>query len=229
MNSVFHKYPQNIWAGEIVRLLKSGLVRMDENSLIADAPAGNGIISYFVGKSVMDRKIIAIDNDSALLNSTYTKSPEVNLTAELGDIFEFKPQGTDNVWLLVNSLYCLPDKERLVSGKRSQFRYIIAVFPDIESSNFKYFSKKHPEFENPNSMSLDKTHAFFEEQGYKLIHAERLTRLSFHSWGELLSRLRFTPKIKNLFLTIMDKLLFFRKGQYELAVFIRNEENSSHI
>jgi hypothetical protein len=229
MNPIFHKYPQNIWAGEIVKLLKSGQVRMEEGSIIADAPAGSGIISYFVGKSIKDRKIIAVDNDPALLNSAYTRTPDFNLQAELGDIFEFRPEGKNNVWLLVNSLFCLPDKERLVSGKRSQFRYIIAVFPDITSSNYRYFSRKHPEFENPNSMTLENTHDFFASQGYKLIYSKRLAKLSFHSWGKFLSRLRFTPRIRNLFMTLMDKLMFFRNGQYELAVFIRNEENITNI
>ncbi len=223
MKSFFHKYPQNIWANAIISLFKNGTVKADPFSCLYDAPCGNGIIGNLVFKGLKNKKMIMLDNDERLLQSPYIQIDDPNFKYTVGDIFAYEPEGTDNVWLLINSLYCLPDTEKLLVSKKIFFKFIIGIFPDIESSNFTYFRKKNPEFKNPSLMDKDQTIAFFLKVGYKPVFSKRICKMPFHKWNYWFDKLKIHPLLKNTILTCLDKILFFLPGHYTIIAFIRYE------
>lgn len=219
MNIWKHKYPQNIWASEIVKILKSNV---DYTSgKIVDAPCGNGIIGNLVSKEFDTSKILLLDNDSSLSKSPYVINEKIDYRIE--DIFNFKIDGKDNTWLLINSLYCLPNSEVLISGNRDRFKYIIAVFPNIESSNYKYFTKKHPEFSNPSSKDIKSTIELFNQSGYIVVSQKKITKLAFHKWNNVFDRLKFPLIFKNIIYLTFEKILFFISGHYTIIAFKRSE------
>lgn len=219
MNIWKHKYPQNIWASEIVKILKSNIEYT--SGTIVDAPCGNGIIGNLVSKELDTPKILLLDNDASLSKSPYVINEKIDYRIE--DIFDFKIDGKDNTWLLINSLYCLPDSEVLISGKRDKFKYIIAIFPNIESSNYKYFTKKHPEFSNPSSIDINSTIQLFNQSGYIVVSQKKITKLAFHKWNNVFDRLKFPLVLKNIIYLAFEKILFFISGHYTIIAFKRSE------
>ncbi len=219
MNIWKHKYPQNIWANEIVKILKSNTEYT--HGMIVDAPCGNGIIGNLVSKEFDNLNLLLLDNDTSLLKSPYVLNEGIEYKIE--DIFEFDIEGNDNTWLLINSLYCLPDSEVLLSGKRDKFKYIIAVFPIIGSSNYKYFTKKHPEFSNPSSKDIKSTIQLFNQCGYVVASQKNITKLAFHKWNNVFDRLKFPLVLKNIIYLTFEKILFFISGHYTIIAFKRSE------
>ena len=136
---LLHKYPQNLWVREILNILKSDKINLSKDSIVFDAPCGNGIIGSLIFKELKKIKIELLDNDSVLIKSVYTEIKDSDFKVLVGDIFEYSPEGRDNIWLLINSLYCLPKSTELITSKKDSMKYIIGVFPDIHSKNFKYF------------------------------------------------------------------------------------------
>lgn len=226
---LFHKYPQNLWALSINRQLKKILPELGKDSTITDAPCGNAIIAYFVKKEFKDRTVIALDNDQKLMNSRYILSKDISLKIRLEDIYNHKIEGKDNVWLLINSLFCLPEKERLLSCTREQYKFIIAIIPDIEAGNFIFFQNRNPEFRNPSAMKVGETINFFKTNGYSLKYREDLTSVQFHKFNKWFESMRVPIAIRNLLLTVLDYLFFFKKKQYVLLTFSRYETNNTLI
>lgn len=218
-----HKYPQNIWANEIVSVFRKGIIQHDINSVICDAPCGNGIIGNLVSRKLSEFKFTLLDNDPRLKSSPYTQNLSDRISVINGDIFDYKPDGNSNTWLLINSLYCLPDAGRLIEGKKSSYRNIIAVFPDISTSNFRYFKINNPDFPNPSLMDLQSTKALFEKSGFKKVYEKSITRLPFHKLNKICENLHIPPVLKNIIFSLLDKILFFLPGQYTIIAFIRYE------
>ncbi len=224
-----HKYPQNIWAGEIVSIFRKGIIKHDLNSLVCDAPCGNGIIGNLVSRKLSEYKFTLLDNDPGLKNSPYTQNLTERISLINGDIFAFQPEGNSNTWLLINSLYCLPDAEQLIAGKKAAYRNIIAVFPDTESSNFRYFKIKNPGFQNPSLMDIKSTKELFHKSGFKMVYEKRVTRLPFHKLNKICETLHVPPVLKNIVFSVLDKIMFFLPGQYTIIAFIRYEEHNTLI
>lgn len=216
-----HKYPQNVWVKEILSIVKSNTIKISDNAVFFDAPCGNGIIANLLFKELKNIKIELLDNDPVLIKSNYTEINDAKFKVQVGDIFEYSPSGSDNIWLLINSLYCLPKSVELIAGKKDSMKYIIAVFPDIHSKNFKFFKKKNPDFENPSLLSIDSTIQLFENHNYSLIYKKDIIKIPFHIWNNKLQNLPIPLKIKNLIFSLLDKLLFFLPNQYTIIAFIR--------
>lgn len=219
-----HKYPQNLWAREIIRRLQK--LNVSDDAAFVDAPCGNGIIAYFVKKAFPERKVWAFDLDENLLKSPYLQEGSLFPISKKADVFQEKVGGSDNVWLLVNSLYCLPDKERLLELNKSQFRHIICIVPDKDASNFKYFTHRNPEFGNPSLMGINETIEFFKEQDYRLLENKGMTRLPFHKFNAIPFFSRIPINVKNYFFTMLDRLYFFGKNQYSILTFERYEKGN---
>lgn len=218
-----HKYPQNVWVNEILSIVKSNTIKVPENAVFFDAPCGNGIIGNLLFKELKNIKMELLDNDPVLIKSIYTEINDAKFKVQVGDIFEYSPAGNDNVWLLINSLYCLPRSVELIKSKKDSMKYIIGVFPDIHSKNFKFFKKKNPNFENPSLLDIDSTIQLFENQNYNFIYRKDIIKIPFHIWNNNLQSLPIPIKIKNLIFSIFDKLFFFLPNHYTIIAFSRNE------
>lgn len=214
-----HKYPQSIWASEIVKLLKSN----PDYSLgiIVDAPCGNGIIGNLISKELDNPRILLLDNDTSLSKSPYVINEKMDYRIE--DIFEFHIEGDDHTWLLINSLYCLPDSDKLISGAKDKFKYVIAVFPDIKSANYKYFIKKNPNFSNPSAIDIESTINLFKKHGYDLESKSNNTKVAFHKWNGFFDAIKLPFIFKNIIYLTFDNLLFFLSGHYTIIAFKRSE------
>lgn len=218
MSYLFQKYPQNLWARTINKMIKN-----EKFDLIVDAPCGNGIIACLSAIKFPDTPYLAIDNDSQQLDSNILRSKPINVNSQLGDIFKTKIKHGNNAWLFINSLYCLPEKEKLMACFSVHFNSIYAVFPDITSRNYQYFSQKHPDFENPSAMKLSETIDFIESYGFKLINRQPVTAIPFHKWNPILDKIGLNFKLKNLIFTLTDSMFFFRRKHYEIMEFKRYE------
>ena len=212
-----HKYPQNIWAENAVKIIHS--LPLSENSLIVDAPCGNGIIAWFVKKAFSSREVWAFDLDEQLLNSPYLR--DNGIVSRKSDIFNTEIRGNDNVWLLINSLYCLPEKEKLIDTNRTYYKYIICVIPDIEKSNFKFFTKKNPDFQNPSIMKVNETIELFKSHNYRLLDNKGITRLPFHKLNQWIIFLKLPLNVKNFIFFALERFYFFGVNQYRILTFER--------
>lgn len=218
MSHWFQKYPQNIWSRKINALLLDKAF-----DLVVDAPCGNGMISFESAKQFPNIQFFAVDIDEQQLSSHFLKNKPSNLSSQLDDIFQLKIKKGNNAWLFINSLYCLPEKEKLMSNFSIQFNSIYAVFPNIESSNYKYFTKKNPEFENPSAMTINETIKFIENYGFKLIKRQPVTAIPFHIWNSFFDKIGLNFKLKNLIFTLTDSIFFFGRKHYEIMEFKRYE------
>ncbi|MCC6818893.1 MAG: methyltransferase [Bacteroidia bacterium] len=218
-NLLFHKYPQNIWAKNIILILRE--LNLENDTAIVDAPCGNGIIAYFVKKAFPNRNVYALDLSVNQLNSPYLKSPDVKINIKQADVFNEKIKGENNIWLLINSLYCLPDKYLLIENNRSQYKYILALVPDVDSDNFSFFTKQNPNFQNPSKMTLNETIQFFHDTGYELINTVKTTMISFHKWNEKLVKFKIPFTLRNFIFFLLNKLSFFGKPKYHILVLKR--------
>ncbi len=218
-----HKYPQNLWAKEINKSLEALLTEVSDASKIVDAPCGNGIIAYFVKQQFKNRSVLAFDINENIKKSTYLNNISFPPEYKVEDIFKNMVEGKDNIWLLINSLYCLPFKEKLLDIHKENYQYIIGVFPDIEADNYKHFVKKNPEFENPSAMNLAETKEFFHKKGYKQIKSLGITNLKFHIWNDKLLFRKLNPGLRNIVYTCLDRIWVFNKKQYAFMIFKRYE------
>lgn len=215
-----HKYPQGLWAREVSKILKSN-PEMIENKIL-DAPCGNGIIGHLVQQDHPQIPFILLDNDERLLLSPYAvQSNKTEILVD--DIFTYQMKGESNTWLLINSLYCLPNSDELINGKKANFKYIVAIFPDINRSNFKSFTRQNPNFSNESILDLPTTLNFFKQHGYEAINQKSITRIPFHKWNLLFDKLRLPFVLKNLVYLLSEKILFFLSGHYTIIVFKRSE------
>jgi hypothetical protein len=220
---MIHKYPQHLWAREIIQLINSQIGNAYKNNLLVDAPCGNGIIGNLVFHGLEDAKVKIMDIDDSVLNSPYNLKNNPNFSLELGDIFKSKHEGSDNIWLFINSLYCLPNTKVLMEQQSQYFKYIIAVVPNIEKKNFINFKEKNPNFPNPSLMKLDETIRFFESYNYQLKFQKSISKVVFHKWGPILDKMKMPNSWKQSLFTLLDKILVFSPGQYEIMLYERTK------
>ncbi len=208
-------YPQYRWARRLRALLPSYLT--DRAAVIVDAPCGDGVISYWLWRSgkiahsfeLYDRSPQQIAKAQRFAGSRSA------VRAEARDIFAIESsEHRADVWLLVNSLYLLPDIDRLVAKMRLRFRVIIAVFPYLDRANYRYYRQRIGCDENVNGMSDEDTVAFFARHGYRLDHREDAAPLSQH---------RFSfPGLRRL-LNVLEPLARGGSGNYWIGVFVRDD------
>jgi len=207
-----YRYPQFIWAQEISTVLASGLIKNLNERRIIDAPCGDGIISFWLRKRFPDLRLELYDIDKSLVETAQRNIKNVVVEAE--SVFDLVLEGNDNIWLLVNSLYCLPDKEKLLAHFRPEVEYIIAVFPHIDHINYKTFLKNNPGFVNPGAMSQAMTIDLFLAHGFKHILLKDVTHIPHFT----LNKVRMGGLTKRI-LNILDPLFKSKNGSYWLAVF----------
>lgn len=206
-------YPHYYWAREIIKVLREHGI--SDNATIIDAPCGEGIIAYWIAKSFPGNELMLIDRDKEALAAAARLLPSAQIIH--GDLFELPVARGDDVWLLINSLYLLPNPAKLVNLMHSQATLIVGIFPYLEHRNYRCFMKNNPDFENPHAMSQRETLNFFERCGYGNLSCTPLTPIPYHCM-----RLpTLNGLLRRLFLAL-DPLLPAQKGAYWLGVFERN-------
>ncbi|MBN2487378.1 MAG: methyltransferase [Bacteroidales bacterium] len=205
-------YPQVVWAKEINQILNSSLLKNSNNYTIVDAPCGNGVITYWVKKKQKNRKFLLYDIDERLLDIVNKNLKGVSWYN--ADIFKLNLETSENIWLFINSLYCLPEGEKLIETMSKQMKYVIAVFPYIGHPNYKAFLAANPDFKNPSAMTEPETLALFEKYGYKTILKKGCTFISYHK-----IRPTILLKASKRLLAPIERLWGKNSPAYWLAVF----------
>lgn len=224
--SFFEKYPQNIWASQVIKMLRSEKVGFDK---IIDAPCGNGFIARKVAEAMPNNEVLAIDINEKQLNSKYLNPSLPNLKALKEDLFVYNLQGKNNAWLFINSMYCLPNAKDLIDSFGQKTNVIIAVFPNVRTNNFKTFERNNPDFENPSKMSIEETIEVFQQCHFKVVEKKECVGVAFHKWQKTMNRLHVPLPIKNFIFTTLDICLPFLNKEYFIVKFKRDENNTSHI
>jgi hypothetical protein len=217
LDLAYYYYPQYRWARTLVRLLPRYLT--DREAVVVDAPCGDGVMSHWLLKSGR------IANPFEL----YDRSPEliekaslvggrqaIRVRAAACDIFEIASAETRNdLWLLINSLYLLPDIHKLVAKMRPRFASIVAVFPYLDRANYRYYLRRADRCDNVSGMSDEETIDFFADHGYRLDHREDVT---------FLSQYRFDFRGARRIFNILDPLFAHVQGNYWIGVFLRQDQ-----
>jgi hypothetical protein len=211
LDLAYYYYPQYRWARTLARLLPRYLT--DRQTVIVDAP-------YWLLKSgrfanpfeLYDRSPELIEKASLVGGGRQV----IRARAAACDIFEIASAETRNdLWLLINSLYLLPDIHRLVDKMRPRFASIVAVFPYLDRANYRYYLRRADRCDNVSGMSDAETIDFFAEHGYRLAHREDVT---------FLSQYRFNLRGARRVFNILDPLFAHGKGNYWIGVFLRQDQ-----
>lgn len=206
-------YPQYQWARAVRRHLNQ-MPQLTDRTLV-DAPCGDGTFGYWISRWYCDRRLEFCDVDAAALTQLRERIPTA-ARVELCDIRELKIEGTKNLWLLVNSLYLLPQIDRVLSRLRPHMSEIVGIFPHLDHANYRCFIRTNPDFGNPFAMSQEKTVTFFSAHGYDLRSSEDLTPVPYHCW-----RLPYLNWMLRRCFVLMDPVLPLKRGAYWLGIFER--------
>ena len=215
-NFLYYRYPQYIWAQEINGILGSGLIRDLPSRKIVDAPCGDGIISFWVRKKHPNLNFDLYDLDESLVKRAQNNCP--NTSASVQSIFDISLDGESNIWMLINSLYCLPDKEALLNHLVGNVEYIVGVFPHTDHINYQAFLEKNPEFKNTSAMGQAATIKFFSDYGFKRVFLKDVGFIPQYARSGF--RL---PWITKRALNFVDRFYSHRKACYWLAVFEKDK------
>jgi len=212
-------YPQYRWAKRLCALLPPYLA--ERETQVVDAPCGDGVVSYWLLRSGKFANAFQLFDRSAESIAQVKRfiSAHPAATAAAGDIFTIPAaEPRRDVWLLVNSLYLLPEIDRLVARMRPRFRVIIGIFPHLDRPNIRYYIQRTGHDENINKMDVAETVAFFARHGYRLEHREDVGFISQFRWSG--------PGLRRL-LNLVEPFAGRRQGNYWLGVFGRDEGHAS--
>lgn len=209
----YYYYPQYRWAQRLAALLPRHL---EDDTIVVDAPCGDGVMSYWLVNRGIGNRFELYDRSPELVAkaSRIARPHGRPIAASSRDIFTLDTEGRrDDLWLLVNSLYLLPDIDRLLERMKPRFKTIAAVFPYLDRENYRYYLRQDARWENVSGMSDTETVAFFARHGYRLDHREDATFLAQFRWDVRGSR---------RFLNLIDPWFRSREGNYWIGVFVRS-------
>jgi hypothetical protein len=210
----YYRYPQYIWAREICKILKSGIIEDIKDRNIIDAPCGDGIISFWVKKSVRN-DFYLYDIEKSRIQIASDRICNVHIFEE--DIFHLKINSENNIWFFINSLYCLPDKDKLLENMKYQTEYIIGVFPHTDHENYRAFLNQNPGFVNASEMNREQTISFFKEFHFDLLQSKDVTFISYYKKRKIIFH-----SINDILYNLFDGLYKKKKGAYWIGVFKKN-------
>lgn len=166
----YYRYPSYQWAMAIRQVLSE--FSLDTATLI-DAPCGDGVISYWLMRHGLGRRYELYDLSArsvAICRRLPSSHAARNnqLTIQVKDIHDIPVEGAANdIWLLINSLYLLPDVDRLVAHMRPRVQTVIGVFPNTASANYRRYTARSPAT-NIHEMGREETVSFFARHGYQV-------------------------------------------------------------
>ena len=180
----YYRYPQHAWAFHVSNALKL----YSRSEKVIDACCGDGIISYWLAHWHPETQFIGIDLEHNEDACSWIKQKCPNLDFIQGDINNEIPAYKGSTLLIINSLFVIPDTERLISLFSGLFPVVIGIFPLTESRNFKSFTARNPEYPNSSVMSKSATIDLFSKNSFQLVHEINLTYIPFHSFNSKLLR-----------------------------------------
>lgn len=206
----YFRYPQYIWASEIYSILK-GIDKLNERRIV-DAPCGDGIISFWLKRKLKNLQFELYDLSEECVEIARRFIPDVNIICK--DIFDVETKNrTEDVWLFINSLYCLKDGEMLIGRYSERMSYIIAVFPYIDHPNYHCFFKKNPDFINYSEMDQGQTIQLFRKHGYDLSFEKNVIHIPYYCYRNFRGKL--------MLLNIIDRFFKANSGAYWISLFKR--------
>ncbi|MCA9218130.1 MAG: class I SAM-dependent methyltransferase [Planctomycetales bacterium] len=167
----FYRYPYYHWGKAFSSLLSEADVADD--ATIIDAPCGDGVVTFWLAKNGFRNSFVLCDIAERDVNRArklkdWPALRNVEVKVTLADIHDLKVtcERTRDVWFLINSLFLLPEIDRLFEKMRPRVEHVIGLFPDISSRNYRCYKKRHPTM-NANEMDRNEVSAFFNRHGYE--------------------------------------------------------------
>ncbi|MCA9216482.1 MAG: class I SAM-dependent methyltransferase [Planctomycetales bacterium] len=216
----YYRHPAQRWIREMRDVLRD--VPTDDATIV-DAPCGDGSISFWLIKYGIGKQFELYDISEHSINVArrmhdWGGAKDLDLTIEVSDVHDVPVNGHANdVWLLINSLYLLPDIDRLVDRMRDRAKTIIAVFPNVASKNYQKFISQIPDM-NINEMSVDDTIAFFAKHGYKLDDKRDMDCIPLNYFKS-----KYTKLSACYILNLFERVLPGKEKCYWIARFSREE------
>ncbi len=173
----YYRHPQYLWTHTLRRMLKDTLPSSD--GTVIDAPCGDGIITYWLGRSFPSLSFELYDRSAASVARVTQLQPWLP-RVEVGDIRDVSATAGDSIWLLINSLYLLPDIDSLVDRLHPRMKHVLAVFPYTDHANYHAYFKRHPTEQNVNAMTHAQTLSFMADHDYDLVEVSDATYVPFH-------------------------------------------------
>lgn len=214
------RYPQFLWSKRISKILR-GISKKHEINLVIDAPCGDGIISYWLPRQY-NKLLVDINENN--IKKAKNLLPNNNSIYQ-DDLYNIKNNLKSNhkltVWMLINSLYLLPDITKLAGLLKDTSKYVIGIFPYQEHENYLHFGKRnYLESININIMSKEETISYFEINDFKNTYCEDLTFISNHKYKSNSGLINYF--LGKLFI-FLDFIAPKKKGAYWLGVFEKED------
>jgi SAM-dependent methyltransferase len=180
VNIRYFRYPQFLWARSIAAIL----ARFAPPPLtIVDAPSGNGVVTYWLRRRHPQYRYILVDVSPDAIDVARHNIKSAGVTFVCADISDYL-QGAQlgpAVLLLINSLYLLPEPDRLMLNIRSRFETVIGLFPHIDRCNFRAFVRKNPTFKHSLLLDRNATVDYFAQYSFHLIYGSDISTIHQHA------------------------------------------------
>ena len=215
----YYRYPHYYWVLAIRDLLRRAGI--GHEGTIIDAPCGDGAVAFGLIQHGIGRRFELCDLSERAIRAArrlenWNRSPAVNVTVAHKDIFQLDAGASDHdIWLLINSLFLLPDIDRLVSQLRPRARHIVGLFPYTDHRNYRCYLRLDPHT-NIHAMDRDGTVEFFERNGYDLCDSRDVTFIAYHCLPTKIAR-----RISRLALMPLERFVPHRNGSYWIGLFAR--------
>jgi SAM-dependent methyltransferase len=212
-------YPQNNFAGAILKFIdrKKGV-----KQLLIDAPCGNGETSWhFAKRPYLDVFAYDLDEQSIATAKANFKAP--NLVFEAKSIFDVFPNLSQvDYFCIINSLFLLPDPEKILSSVREKMKddsLLFVIVPNVQGKNYKWFIERNAGF-NKLVLNSEEFASYFGKQGFEIKTTESLAYA--HNFGR--TDVRFLSVFAHVYLTVlngMQKAMSIGTPNYYLIVLKR--------
>lgn len=210
---MFNPYPQH----QFYKFIINNLPQKRYASII-DGPCGFGYITSQVAANAEAKQVIGIDLGTEQISHAqrlYGTGVKGNLDFKEVEIHQFlSTMDSFDSYLLVNSIFLLPEPEKLLKAIHSKLTpdgTLFMIIPNIDSANFINFQKIDPEL-NKLILTKEQAEKYFRNNGFK---TEKIEPLAFtHFFGNKL--LPFTWKFRNLYLSLTSGInkALGRKASY---------------
>lgn len=216
-----YRYPHYHWVGAIEKVLSNAGLGNDVT--FVDAPCGVGGISYWLIKRKIGTRYELLDISERAIQiakplQAWSERRGVEMSIDCKDIFDLDNSTPSNdVWLLINSLFLLPDADRLVEHMSNRAEHIVGLFPHIDRRNYLQYVARKPRT-NTNPLNQEDTIAFFKSHGYQLREKQDVTFIPFYCIPTNI--LRF---VAIHFLNPIEYVVPKREGFYWVGLFSKHE------
>jgi len=212
LHNPYQKYPQRGWAQVIEDLIKNHNLDID---YVVDAPCGNGIITYFLADKFKNLNFLCSDLNVSSVSYASKNIVNSNVEIKCSNIFDLSFSSEKGLFLLINSLFLLPETDKLLDFIRLNNSYMIGIFPYVERDNFQAFVRKRPDYEHTYLPTQDELITKLEAHGFSLMEKKDISYVHHHKYPKL-------PYVYNMFLKLLTLFTFsFRqkKSAYWIGLF----------